>query len=236
MSITVGQAVVEGNKVVIKPPNLGTGAARAIRLTNYTANVLILTNIDGQTQSQEYLLPLQQMVYETINVTTVPTVAVLDIGGAIVTPPTVLVEWSTDPLKDFTGTYPTVIGAPSGAPYLYVTQLVVNNNGSAFTFFDYMQIEANPFRRALTLINNTQLDSTDDQLLYSQNPDLFTVDSPTELGAPIARGSGRTFEATATLYFGGEGRSPSNGFQATTMEIIEESWGAQSVIFRRWDA
>lgn len=229
--IVVGEAVVQGNKVVIKPATLGFGAVRAVRLTNYTANVLVLTNISGQDQSQEYLLPLQQMVYESINASGVPTVDVKDIGASITAPPTVLVEWSTDPIRDFTGNYPTVIGEPSGAPYAYITQESVNNDISSLDFFNYMSIGANPFRKALTVINNTNPLSNDSALHWSYNTDSFEPASPI-LAPTFERGSGRTILSTAAVYFGGVGQSGGGDLRETTLEIIEESWGAPSPITR----
>lgn len=109
--IVVGTATVNDNtgKVELRAP-LGFGAVRALRLSNFNADAIILTNISGVDQSQEYLQPQQQMVYQSINVGNIPTLNGLSL------PPTqiasnLLVEWSTDPTADFIGTYP--VGLPS---------------------------------------------------------------------------------------------------------------------------
>jgi hypothetical protein len=223
--IVVGEAVVQGGKVVITPPTLGFGAVRAVRLTNYTANVLIVSNISGIDQSQEYLLPLQQMVYESLNTSGVPSISVKDIGAAISAPPTVLVEWSTDPLPDFPGTYPTTIGEPSGAPYLYADSgLIQQDTGISF---NYMSIGQNPFRTSLTIVNNNYGAGFDGIVSWYGG----TVPPSSALaGAVIPAGGGRTINSTAPVYVGVRGTDAATA----TLEIVEESWGAQSPLVFNW--
>lgn len=237
--ITVGQAVLQGSKVVLAPPSLGWGAVRAVRLTNYTQNVLILTNLSGQSQSQEYLLPLQQNVYESANVGVPPSITVLDVGGGIVTPPTVLVEWSTAPLDDFIGSYPTVIGAPSGTPYAYVSLEHVQPASSGPTTFSYMSIGANPFRKSITIVNDTDPLSVPGTggLRWATSPASFLITPSPGIAPIMAVGSGRTLEYTGPIYIGFDGKvNVSAGQTDYTVELVEESYGAASLIDRLYDA
>ena len=106
--IVLGTATVQGNAVVITPPEGGFGGIKAVRLSNYTSDALILTNISSDSPGQEYLMPFQQSVYHIENVRTPPKVVGVTLGSSFSTA-SLLIEWSTEPLTDFPGTYPTAI-------------------------------------------------------------------------------------------------------------------------------
>ena len=220
--IVIGSSTISanGSVVTINSPG-GFGAYEGVRLTNYTANILILTNISGneQGQSQELLLPLQQMTYHTKNVSTVPTVTVFGIEGTLQVAPQVLVEWSTNPLDDFIGTYPVTIGTPSAAPYTYVTQYTLPPSGVT------SNIGANPFRKSITFINHTQdASAAASGILWSNTDNAMNWVGPPYTAGLIDTGSGRTVETTSPLFFRPTGAPAAGCF----MEVVEESWGAQS--------
>lgn len=77
----------------------------AIRLSNLTGDVLIVKNIQSTGQSTEYLLPYQQNVYKTENLSAIPKFTGLYLGNSVDTA-ALLVEWSDEPDTDFPGTYP----------------------------------------------------------------------------------------------------------------------------------
>lgn len=220
--IVIGSATItpDQSKVTINSPG-GFGAYRGVRLTNYTANILILTNIssEGQGQSQELLLPLQQMVYHTANIQAVPTVQVFGVEGSLQVAPSVLVEWSTTPLDDFQGTYPVTIGTPSATPYACVNLYTVFPGGNTSV------LSANPFRRSVTFINQTVpgADAAAITGILWAVTNLPVWNATTAPLIPVQ--AGRTVDTTAALYFFPSG-SATNG---TKIEIIEESWGACSL-------
>lgn len=109
MSIIVGTASVNGNKVVLTPP-MGFGTARGVRISNFTPDTLILNNVSGTDQSQEYLAPQTCMVYRTLNVQQTPYVQGFNYAASQIAP-NILLEWSTDPDTDFIGTYPSALPA-----------------------------------------------------------------------------------------------------------------------------
>ncbi len=146
MTIRLGQATVNGSTVQIKAPG-GLGTFQAVRLTNYTSVILIINGIDSDDPgSQEYLLPLQQNVYRTNNVSNIPTVTGLVTGG-VEQLATVLVEWSDNPLRDFPGVYPTAIGLPTSTPAFSTGTTFVENAAQVYT------IPANPLRARLVIKN-----------------------------------------------------------------------------------
>ncbi len=220
--IVIGSATISADqsKVTINSPG-GFGAYRGVRLTNYTANILILSNIasESQGQSQEFLLPLQQMVYHTANVQAVPTVTVFGIEGSLQVAPSVLVEWSTTPLDDFQGTYPVTIGTPSATPYACVNLYTVPAGANTAV------LSANPFRRSLTFINQTVPGADLPALtgIFWATTNLPVWSTSTAPIVPVQ--AGRSIDTTAALYFHVTG-SATNG---TMIEIIEESWGACSL-------
>ena len=223
--IVLGSASVSiaGSTVTIDSPG-GFGAFRAVRLTNYTANVLVLTNISGSTQgqSQEFLLPLQQMVYQSANVQTIPTVTVFGVEGTFSVAPSVLVEWSTDPLDDFNGTYPVTIGTPSAVPYACIN--LYNILPGDITSV----LAANPFRRSVTLVNQTDdPNPVASGILYASTNNGMNWVGPPYAVPTIAAGAGRTLETTSALYF----RTTGGAANGTYLEVLEESWGACSTFF-----
>lgn len=113
--IVVGTATVNPStgKVELVAP-LGFGTARGIRLSNFTGDSLILTNISGVDQSQEYLAPQTQMVYPTDNIGATPTIVGYSYGSEQIAQ-NLLVEWSTEPNADFIGTYPAALPAAISA-------------------------------------------------------------------------------------------------------------------------
>lgn len=120
--IIVGQASVNpdtGNVELVAP--LGFATARAVRVSNFNSDAVILSNISGVDQSQEYLMPQQQNVYPTANAGRVPTANGLSLPPDQIAT-NLLVEWSTDPQADFLGTYP--VGIPAQ---------VTSTNGTART-------------------------------------------------------------------------------------------------------
>jgi hypothetical protein len=109
MAIFLGSAEFDqqGNTFLIQPPT-GFGSVEAVRISNYTGDALILTNIVGEGSDQQYLMPFQQMVYPFENVRAIPTMTGLQFGDGINTE-AVLIEWSSDPDSDFPGTYPVTL-------------------------------------------------------------------------------------------------------------------------------
>lgn len=122
--IVLGTAVVRGNVVSITPPEGGFGGIKAARLSNYTGDVLILTNISSDSPGQEYLMPFQQSVYHIENVRTPPKVVGVTLGSTFSTA-SLLIEWSTEPLIDFPGTYPVGIAQAPINPTIATDGVVV---------------------------------------------------------------------------------------------------------------
>lgn len=89
--------------------------AQALRLTNLSTDVVVLTNISDTYQGQEYLMPGQQMVYKSPNRSGTPTAV-----GLTLTPTQLstllFAEWSDDAETDFIGTYPTTCGSGIVSP------------------------------------------------------------------------------------------------------------------------
>lgn len=113
--ILLGSATIVGAQVVIQPPT-GFSGVQAVRLTNYTADVIILQNITGTGEgSQEYLMPFQTNVYKVDSVRTPPTATGKSLGVAFGSS-SLLVEWSTEPTADFPGTYPSALTEAPVAP------------------------------------------------------------------------------------------------------------------------
>ena len=183
--IVLGVATVAGNNVTITPPEGGFGGILGARLSNYTGDVLIVTNINSDAPGQEYLLPFQQNVYKVENVRQPPKVTGQQLGSSFPTA-SLLVEWSTDPLTDFPGTYPVALtqaGLYGVASPAWDVHEVAVPTGSTTT------IPANSLRTSLTVYNDG-----------SQPIEWSNVDSGWGSNAQIAAGSGRTVDTTAAIY------------------------------------
>lgn len=146
MTIRIGQATVLGDQVLLAAPG-GFNTFKALRLSNFTGDAIIVRNISGTSIGEEYLLPSQSMVYHTDNVSTIPTLQGLNLG--LTTVSAVLVEWSDDPLNDFIGTYPTSITLPVVGTTASVSLVSLPAPGTTFT------IAAQPLRVSLTVINES---------------------------------------------------------------------------------
>jgi hypothetical protein len=154
--IILGSAKVTANGqtvTIARPPGSEgpNSPYQAVRLTNFTSDVLVLTNIGGTVQSQEYLAPLATMVYHSEPSGPIPTIVGQALGANL--PLTaVLVEWSTDPDNDFIGTYPytnPVLPAASqaSAPFFNMGLVTLTTHGDPY------EINPNPSRLSLTMVN-----------------------------------------------------------------------------------
>jgi hypothetical protein len=213
MTIRLGEAIVQGTGVRLKAPGQ-FGLFEAVRLTNYTANVLILNGIDSDDPAdQQYLLPLQQNVYKTSNTTNVPEVVGLSLG-ALTSVPTVLAEWSDNPLKDFPGTYPTAIGLGVATPALTPARL-------AFPIaFDTVPIIGNPFRKRIVLSNHATFDVGD---AVDASIEWSSTDTGWGSNPRILQGETITVESTVPLYFQAQEAPLCNG-HAAWLDYYEETY------------
>ena len=181
MTIYLGDATLQGNNVTITPP-VGFDTIDGVRLTNYTGDVLILTDIDGRSNSQEYLMPLQQMVYHTANVQKIPRISGLALGSQFDNA-ALFVEWSDDSRNDFIGTYPTNITQVALVPAEFATVQLLTLDGVTPT-----EIPAGP-RNSITLVNqgatNIAWNTVDD---FAAQPS-------------IVPGSGRSLNSGTALWF-----------------------------------
>lgn len=110
MTIRLGATTFnqENDTLVIKPPT-GFNGANALRITNYTVDVIILQNITGTNPGdRQYIMPFQQTVFEIETVQDYPTMKGQQLGVDI-PQEQVLVEWADNGLDDFEGTYPTQV-------------------------------------------------------------------------------------------------------------------------------
>jgi hypothetical protein len=112
MSIIVGTTQIIGNVVKLPPP-AQFGSVGAVRLSNYTAFPVTVNNISGVGQSAQLIMPNQQMVYPTQNVSTQPTLVPTGNDTLTDVATNVFVEWSTEPQHDFTGVYPAQLSLPA---------------------------------------------------------------------------------------------------------------------------
>lgn len=192
--IILGSASIQGNTVQIDTKTVaGFGSVQAVRLTNYTADALILTNINGTGQSQEYLMPLQQMVYHTLNVSTIPTVIAQSLGTAFDVA-ALFVEWSTDPTIDFIGTYPqqvtqvpVILPPPAAATKVNTGTYIFPDTVTIYT------IPANAKRVDIT-VTNQSTNGADIAVGGSGTPDFAT--SPV-----LSPGQSITFVSVGELNF-----------------------------------
>lgn len=148
MTIFIGSVTQQGNKLGISPP-AALSSVKAVRVANITSDVLILNNIAGNGQSQEYLLPLQQAVYKTEGVQQIPTLYGQALGDALPLSQ-IFVEWSDDPLADFPGTYPTTLSQLSATAPSFVNGIVTLTNAN-----QTYNIPQNVLRTSITFVNTS---------------------------------------------------------------------------------
>ena len=189
MTIRLGTATLQGTELQLQAPGR-TNTFTALRLTNYTAEVFVLNNISSVQMGEEYLFPLQQMVYRVENVSAVATITGASLG-IFTSVPAVYAEWSDDPLTDFPGTYPTSVTANPIAIHLSITTLALTTAATTYS------VPANPNRTALTIINASGGALPDGRIQWSSDDASWTT-------APfLARGVGRVVNATSPVYFRG---------------------------------
>lgn len=147
MTLYRGTAILNGNNVLIQPPQ-GFGAINGLRLTNYTGETLLINNIASTGQGQEYLFPQQQMVYHTRNISQAPSAQGFVSHNAF--PPSQLfVEWSDDSINDFIGVYPAFLPSANfippaaGSPTILQTNVPVTGNTKIAPFFENDSITFN---------------------------------------------------------------------------------------------
>jgi hypothetical protein len=185
MSIVLGAAVLTGNAVTITPPEGGFGGVTAVRLSNYTGDALIVTNINSESPGQEYLLPFQQNVYHIENVRTPPKVVAQVLGSGFPTQ-SLLVEWSNDPLQDFPGTYPaSITQAPINPANTQdgVVVMAANANG---------QIPASTSRLSTTFFN------TGPGVVFWSTKSTTVLGAATSAQLPV--GAGVTLDGGAVVF------------------------------------
>ncbi len=187
--IILGEATIGSDGVQIKSPS-GFNTVSAVRLTNYSGDVITLVNINGVDQSVEYLMPLQQMVYPIATVQTIPVLKALSLGNNVVVE-TVLVEWSTDPLEDFQGTYPVAL-TEVGVTFLQARDAVSAGNLLALPLINttYTVPAAVGQRSSVTVIN-----------AGTTNIEWSSTDGTWGTHAIILPSSSRTINANVPLYF-----------------------------------
>jgi hypothetical protein len=219
MTIRLGEAIVQGTGVRLKAPGQ-FGLFEAVRLTNYTADVLILNGIDSEDPAdQQYLLPLQQNVYKTSNTSNIPEVIGMSLGG-LTSVPTVLAEWSDNPLKDFPGTYPTAIGLGIATPAVTVAREATGFITAGVTY----TLAGNPFRKRVTLFNAGDFETADfAPLPVVSGLEWSSADSGWGTNPVIAQGDSRVVETTAPLYFRALTGQVCSGHQ-TYLDYTEETY------------
>jgi hypothetical protein len=196
VALVLGKATLVGNAVTLSPPEGGFGGVTAVRLTNYTGDVLIITNISSDAPGQEYLMPFQQNVYHIENVRTPPQVVGQQLGATFATA-TLLVEWSNDPLKDFPGTYPTALTQAgiisSAAPKFNVAELAIPGDSATHS------IPANGARTGLSFVGDgtNAVEWNDADTGWGTNPQ-------------VAAGTGRTVDTASAVYFRAIGAAASS--------------------------
>ncbi len=190
MTILIGSARTVNGQVTITPPAGHSGSIHAVRLSNYSGELLILTNMYSERPGREYLVPFQQMVYQIFNFQEVPTIVGILLGTAFDTA-RLLVEWSTEPLADFPGRYPVDLtqadlsGIGGAAPSWEVFELPVPNDAASHS------IPAQITRSSLTFFNDGAVN-----VAYRAVDTGWGVNDPV-----ILPGSGRTVNTTAAVFF-----------------------------------
>jgi hypothetical protein len=110
---TVVPTVYSGISCVTLPSPKGFNTVDALRLTNLSTDIVVLNNISDTYQGQELLMPGQQMVYKSPNVSALP----FAFGSTLSTTTLatqLYAEWSDDSATDFIGTYPWSTGGGGG--------------------------------------------------------------------------------------------------------------------------
>lgn len=197
MTIFLGSVTQQGNRLGISPP-AALSSVKAVRIANVTSDVLILNNIAGNGQSQEYLLPLQQGVFKTEGVQQIPTIYGQALGDALPLSQ-IFVEWSDDPLADFPGTYPTTLSALSATAPSFVSGVVTMTNANQ-TYI----IPQNVLRTSLTFVNTSATANV--MWLPADKASPWTGTNPT-----LAPNAGITLDTSAAVYL----QSTTAGAQVT---------------------
>lgn len=114
--ISIGNLTAQANGRVTLDRVSGLNTVKALRITNYTTKVLLLTNINDGYQSQELLPPLTSTVFKNPGMDAQGSIGSFALGAIAVATPAqivagVTVEWANDPENDFLGTYPAIVGA-----------------------------------------------------------------------------------------------------------------------------
>lgn len=112
MTIILGDLRGQGDVVIMDPPG-GFNSIDALRLSSYCDAAIIVTNLLGTDQSQQYLQPNQQNVYPITNIGRTPQLVPTGADTVTTILDNVTVEWSNDPRNDFQGVYPTQISPPA---------------------------------------------------------------------------------------------------------------------------
>lgn len=110
MSTLLGTNRVLGNGQLELIPPAGFDSTKSLRLANTSSDTLIVTNVSSVGQSREYLLPGQQMVYRSPNVSSPITIIGLTLAATAIAA-VLFSEWGTDEIceNDFPGTYPVLV-------------------------------------------------------------------------------------------------------------------------------
>lgn len=184
--ITLGTATVQGSSVIIKAPVGGFGGVKAVRLTNYTADVIILSNINGTSPgARELIMPFQTNVYACDNIRDAPTALGQTLGSTFATA-SLMVEWSDDPVTDFPGTYPAnVTQAPINPSNSSDGVVVLAANASG-------TIAAQPLRLQTTFFN------TGPGVVYWSQNASTVLGAGTSASLPV--NAGVTLDGGATVY------------------------------------
>lgn len=196
MTVFLGSVTQQGSKNYISPPAALT-SVEAVRITNITSDVLVLSNVAGNGQSLEYLLPMQQAVYKSEGSQQIPTVYGVTLGNVLPNSQ-IFVEWSDDPLNDFPGTYPTTIGSLAATAPGFENGVVTMANANT-TY----SIPANPNRLSLSFTNTG---SVPVMWLPTNPASPWAGTNPT-----IAAGNGVELNTSAVVYL----QSTSAGGQVT---------------------
>jgi len=197
MTIFLGSVTQQGNRLGISPP-AALSSVKAVRVANITSDVLILNNIAGNGQSQEYLLPLQQAVFKTEGVQQIPTIYGQALGDALPLSQ-IFVEWSDDPLADFPGTYPTTLSALSATAPSFINGVIALTNAN-----QTYSIPANPLRTSLSFTNSSAAGNV--MWLPADKASPWTGTNPT-----LTPGNGVTIDTSAAVYL----QSTTAGTQVT---------------------
>lgn len=196
--IVLGSATLIGSSVVMKAPVGGFGGIKAVRLTNYTGDAIILQNITGSSPgAQELLMPFQTNVFPCDNIRDAPTAVGVTLGSTFATA-SLFVEWSDDPIKDFPGTYPSqVTQAPINPSNASDGVVVMAANASG-------QIAANPLRLQTTFYN------TGPGVVFWSQKSTTVLGAGTSASLPV--GAGITLDGGQSIFLKADGSGASVSF------------------------